>query len=247
MKNPYKRLAVLTLTGILLGTTPTASVSAASKKTETVAEDTENIIETSNIEEVEKDTEINNVEEPKKDTEINSVKETEKDTEINNAKETEKTTETDTIKKEKEEVINYTPKILTITKSSYIADTFNGVEALYRKGGNDGSNSTYSCAAYIKRYYKEVHGVTVMNLFSGATPSSSKGNFKLVKTPQEGDIVACSTSSGSNHWAIVKKVNDDNTVTLIEQNWKWSQGGQTVCKVNRSISISSGKFYHLYK
>ena len=141
----------------------------------------------------------------------------------------------------------YKSQTLTITKEGFVADSFNGVDALYRKGRNDGSSSTYSCAAYIKRYYKEVHNVTVSNLLSGRTPVSSKGTFKLVKTPEAGDIVACSSTGGSNHWAIVKQVNDDNTVTLIEQNWKWSQGGQTVCKINRSISVSSGKFYRLYE
>ena len=143
--------------------------------------------------------------------------------------------------------MNYLTKTLIITKNSFVADTLNGVPALYRTAKNDGSSSTYSCAAFVKRYYKEVYGVTVANLLSGRTPSSSKGSFKSVSTPQVGDIVACRSTSGSNHWAIVKQVNDNNTVTLIEQNWKWKQSGQTLCKINRSISISSGKFYRLYK
>ena len=183
MKNYFRKLVILALTGILLGTTPTTSVVSA------------------------------------------------------------KTVE-NTVDNDKEEK-NYSLKILSITKSNFVADSFNGVEALYRTGRNDGSSSTYSCAAYVKRYYKEVHGVTVANLFKGATPSSSKGRFKLVRTPEEGDIVACPSTSGSNHWAIVKKVNSNNTVTLIEQNWKWTQGGQTLCKINRTISVSSGKFYRL--
>lgn len=152
---------------------------------------------------------------------------------------------TDTI--EEVEKADYKEKILTITKEGFVADSFNGVDALYRKGRSDGSSATYSCAAYIKRYYKEVYGVSVNNLLSGRTPLSSKGTFKQVKTPQVGDVVACLSTGSSNHWAIVKQVNDDNTVTLIEQNWKWSQGGQTVSKINRRISISSGKFYRLYE
>ena len=191
MSHIYKKLAILSLAGFLMGTIPSVSGAAA---------------------------------------------------EVNTAKEAVITEED-----KKEEKIVYKSQILTITKEGFVADSFNGVDALYRKGRNDGSNSTYSCAAYIKRYYSQVHGVTVGNLFSGATPSASKGTFKSVKTPQAGDIVACRSTGGSNHWAIVKQVNDDNTVTLIEQNWKWIQGGQTVCKTNRTISISSGKFYRLYQ
>ena len=112
-------------------------------------------------------------------------------------------------------------QIITIKGSNFVADTLNGVKALYRTGGNDGSNATYSCAAYIKRYYKEEFGVSVNNLFGGRTPNSSKGTFRSVKKPQVGDVVACSSTSGSNHWAVVKKINNNNTVTLIEQNWKW--------------------------
>lgn len=190
MKKNYKRLAIVTLTGILLGTAP-VSFSFA-KEADSIEEVT---IDESDVQ---------------------------------------------------ESLINYTEELLTITKDKFTADSFNGVDALYRRGSGDGNNATYSCAAFIKKYYKEVYGVSVKNLYSNSTPSSSEGKFKSVKKPQVGDIVACSTNSGSNHWAIVKKVNDDNTVTLIEQNWKWSQGGQTVCKINRTLSISKAKFYRLY-
>lgn len=225
----YKRLALIALAGLLFINAPTAAASAAEISTEEVAENTE---ETS--ESLESDTE-----------ESSEVSE-------NNTEETLKVSK-DKKKNKKEDVSEqpekaaYKEKTLTITKEGFVADSFNGVDALYRKGRSDGSSSTYSCAAYIKRYYKEVHGVSVNNLFGGRTPMSSKGTFKLVKTPQAGDVVACHSTGGSNHWAIVKQVNDDNTVTLIEQNWKWSQGGQTVCKSNRSISFSSGKFYRLYE
>ena len=225
----YKKLAILSLAGLLLGTLPNISASAAEltvTNTETiVAEDADNKNPAVPAPEDQKE----NQEEVKKENK----------------------TDKEASKKEKEEPtvskINYKSQILTITKDGFVADSFQGVDALYRKGRSDGSSTTYSCAAYIKRFYKEIYGVSVNNLFAGRTPASSKGTFKSVKTPEAGDIVACPSSSGSNHWAIVKQVNDDNTVTLIEQNWKWSQGGQTVCKINRSISISSGKFYRLYK
>jgi surface antigen len=48
----------------------------------------------------------------------------------------------------------------------------------------------------------------------------------------------------NNHWSIVKKVNSDNTVTLIEQNWKW---GGNQCKANRTVATSSLKYFRLKK
>lgn len=145
-----------------------------------------------------------------------------------------------------EEANDLQEKIVTIKGSRFVTDTFNGVKALYRTGGNDGTNATYSCAAFVKRYYSEVYNVSVCNLLAGCTPVSSKGSFKKVSSPKEGDIVATASGSG-NHWAIVKKVNDNGTVTLIEQNWKWQQDGKTVARVNRRVKASACKIYRLKK
>ncbi len=218
----YKRLAFFALAGLLFINTPTMAASAAEVEvTEVSTEETTDTIEKA-------DDTTENSSKNKKNNKAEKA--------TNASQQTEET-----------EKVDYKEKILTITKEGFVADSFNGVDALYRKGRSDGSSATYSCAAYIKRYYKEVYGVSVNNLLSGRTPLSSKGTFKQVKTPQVGDVVACLSTGSSNHWAIVKQVNDDNTVTLIEQNWKWSQGGQTVSKINRRISISSGKFYRLYE
>jgi hypothetical protein len=139
-----------------------------------------------------------------------------------------------------EEDIVYTEQILTITKSGFVADSFNGVDAIYRKGGNDGSSKTYSCAAYIKKYYKAIYDVSVYNLFGGSTPKTYEGTkISSVKSPKVGDI-----AYKNNHWSIVKKVNSDNTVTLIEQNWKW---GGNQCKANRTVATSSLKYFRLKK
>ena len=143
-------------------------------------------------------------------------------------------------KDEQKESINYKEKTLTITKSGFVADTFNGVDAIYRKGSNDGSNATYSCAAFIKKYYSEVYNVSVYNLFGGSTPKTYEGKkITSVKEPKVGDI-----AYKNSHWSIVKKVNDNDTVTLIEQNWKWN-GNQ--CKINRTVSTSSLKYFRLAK
>lgn len=136
------------------------------------------------------------------------------------------------------EEINYKEETLTITKNKFVADSFNGVDALYRKGSNDGSNATYSCAAYIKKYYKTVYNVSVYSLFGGSTPKTYEGDkFISVKSPKEGDI-----AYKNGHWSIVKKVNADDTVTLIEQNWKWN-GNQ--CKINRTVDSSTLQYYRL--
>lgn len=141
---------------------------------------------------------------------------------------------------EAQEAENYTEKTLTITKAGFVADTFNGVSAIYRKGSNDGSNATYSCAAFIKKYYKQIYKVSVHNLFAGSTPKTYEGKkIASAKSPQVGDI-----AYKSGHWAIVKKVNDNQTVTLIEQNWKW---GGNQCKINRTVSTSSLKYFRLAK
>lgn len=150
--------------------------------------------------------------------------------------------QTDEVSEEKEEKeeIDYKEKTLTITKSGFVADTFHGVEAVYRKGSNDGSSATYSCAAFIKKYYKEVYEVSVYNLFGGSAPKTYEGDkIVSVASPKEGDI-----AYKNNHWSIVKKVNDNDTVTLIEQNWKWN-GNQ--CKINRTVDTSTLKYFRLTK
>lgn len=134
--------------------------------------------------------------------------------------------------------------IVPIKGTGYVVDSFNGVDALYRPGGSDGSNSTYSCAAYVKKYYKAIYGVTPNNLFHNRTPGVTNDSFIIVSSPQPGDIAAMNTSGYSTHWAIVKEVGKSN-VTLIEQNWKWSQGGQYVTKINRTVSNNTLRFYRL--
>lgn len=150
--------------------------------------------------------------------------------------------DTDSTPESTEDIASTKETTLTITNDEFVADSFNGVDAIYRPGKNDGSNATYSCAAYIKKYYKEIYGVSVYNLYNGRTPLTYEGiSIKPAKAPKVGDI-----AGGSSHWAIVKSVDKENKkVVLIEQNWKWSQGGQTVCKTNRTVSWDSFKYYRL--
>ena len=137
-------------------------------------------------------------------------------------------------------------KQIVVTKNAnFVADKFNGVKAIYRKGSSDGSSKTYSCAAFVKKYYKKIYKKNVYNLLYNRTPLVTGGKVKKVSTPQVGDIVGSNTNHGTTHWAIVKAVNSDNTVTLIEQNWKWQCGGRTYTIVNRKIKNSSARFYRL--
>lgn len=141
---------------------------------------------------------------------------------------------------------NNIERIIEITSENSILDSFYGVEALYRMGSSnqDNSNPIYSCAAYVKKYYNHVYGITVYNLFAGRTPLSMTGEkFVQVKKPKTGDIVYT-----KNHWAIVKSVNDvSNTITLIEQNFKWVEENSTFGRVNRTIPINSAIYYRCKK
>ena len=140
-----------------------------------------------------------------------------------------------------------TQQSIRIFKSSkQTVDTLNGVKAYYRKGPNDGSNKFYSCAAFVKRYYKQVYGMNVYNLLRNRTPLAEGDSFKRVKTPRIGDIVAMNTNHGTTHWAIVKSISENGSIiTLIEQNWKWSQGGSTVSVKNRKVKTSKVRLYRL--
>ncbi|MFA9466946.1 MAG: hypothetical protein ACERKN_22050 [Velocimicrobium sp.] len=148
----------------------------------------------------------------------------------------------DTTSKTEESEASYEETTLVVKEDSFVADTFQGVDALYRPGKTDGTSATYSCAAFVKKYYKEQYDLSLYHLSGGSTPLTYEGDtFESVKTPKIGDIAAT-----NSHWAIVKSVDKENeTVVLIEQNWKWQQGGQTMCKINRTISFKSLTFYRL--
>lgn len=96
--------------------------------------------------------------------------------------------------------------------------TVNGVtvEALYRPYGSGYDiDPTYSCAAFVKRFYSQVYGKNVYGLKSiDSVPLTDQGEFYETKSPKTGDILR---DNNSVHWAIVKEVNG-STVTVIQQN-----------------------------
>lgn len=134
-----------------------------------------------------------------------------------------------------------------VTKENQVVDTFEGVQALYRPGPSDGSDTTYSCAALVKRYYTAKYGKTPYNLLYNRTPSIDGGTFKKVSSPKVGDIVGYPNASRQcNHWAIVQGISGNNVI-LFEQNWKWQEGGYTVALsdhiVGTNASVSTGQGY----
>ncbi len=133
-------------------------------------------------------------------------------------------------------------KRVKITKNGQVVDAFNKVQAKYKKGVGNTNTGPYSCAGYVKSYYSKVYGVTVNNLMKGRTPKASKGSFEVTSKPEVGDIGYQKNSSGGGHWFIIKKVNGNGTYTIIEQNWKWRNGGSTYCYVNRQVSKKTSGF-----
>lgn len=96
--------------------------------------------------------------------------------------------------------------------------TVNGVtvEALYRPyDPSVDTDSIYSCAAFVKRFYSQVYGREVYGLESTTSvPLIDSGVFLETISPKVGDIIR---DNQSVHWAIVKAVSG-NTITVIQQN-----------------------------
>ncbi len=115
-----------------------------------------------------------------------------------------------------------------VDRNNVVVDsiTVNGktVNAYYRPyDGTNGSDSYYSCAAFVHRFYSDIYGIQVSNLWStDSIPQASSGYFYSVNTPKVGDIVRLNNKT---HWAIVKKLNNDGSFVVIEQNYHWEKEG----------------------
>lgn len=137
-------------------------------------------------------------------------------------------------------VNDYTTKSVNLTGTRQVVDVFNGVESIYNKNYTAPGDSTYNCAALVKKYYQKIYGVEPYNLLPNKRPMVNGRTLQKVSNPQVGDIAGITTSKVNGHWAIVKAV-VGNQVVLFEQNWK--ANGKT--KVNRRINISGVNFYRL--
>ena len=133
--------------------------------------------------------------------------------------------------------------------SAVTVDSFNGVPAYY-KVGNHNSDATYSCAAYVKRYYSQVFGVNVSNLLTGRTPAVSNAGYSFKEVGQgqalPGDVGYQTNSRGGGHWFIIKTVSG-NSMTIIEQNWKGSTTSTTINRVVTYGSTAGLKVFRLQK
>lgn len=138
-----------------------------------------------------------------------------------------------------------------ITKTAQVVDsiTFNGttVNSIYaprKQINNYDSDSTYCCAAFVSRFYREAFGIGINGLYPDSSKPkpniySGKGSFSLTTTPRVGDIAA-----NSHHWAIVKNVSG-NEITLIEQN-VWTDNYTKALIGNKIILPESNYWFWHY-
>lgn len=118
--------------------------------------------------------------------------------------------------------------------------TVNGVtvEARYRPYDvSVNTDTTYSCAAFVKRFYNQVYGREVSGLLSvDSVPVIDSGSFYQTDSPKAGDVIRDNVSV---HWAIVKSVEGD-TVTVIQQN-AWD-GSYTKAWVGATIQKGDSRY-----
>lgn len=115
-----------------------------------------------------------------------------------------------------------------------------------KKGTYSRGDTTYSCAALVKRFYKNTFGINVYNLVSSKSvpkiSESNKGSFAKTTSPVPGDIVRWESGV---HWAIVKSVSGSK-VTVIQQNFWWNS---KQCAPNIVIdkNLKNFSFWHYSK
>lgn len=132
-----------------------------------------------------------------------------------------------------------------ITKSNQVVDsiTVNGVkvDAIFRPYDyTNGKDSTYSCAAFVSKFYKKVYNISVSNLLkTTATPLADKScNFTKTGSPKQGDILR---DNQNVHWGIVKSVSSNGMVTIIQQN-AWKDNAHTQAWVEAQTSQSNSRY-----
>ena len=124
---------------------------------------------------------------------------------------------------------------VTITKFGFVADTLNGVESKYNPWGTN-----YDCGELVRRYYKEVYGLTVSLAWDKPNVTSTDEYwFEVVDEPQTGDVLFASAwarGKSYGHWALCKETDKQaDTITMFEQNWRWNG----MAGVGRQISYSN--------
>ena len=131
---------------------------------------------------------------------------------------------------------DYIERDVIVTEEGQAVNYHNGVAAICRPGGREDFDPIYSCTAFVVRYYHDVYGMQVYNMFQYRFPMDGKGNyFTMTGNPKPGDIGYQTNDEGGPHWFIVKHVNQDGSIVVLEQNWKWVENGVTWHTVNRHV------------
>jgi len=149
---------------------------------------------------------------------------------------------------------NLTPAFALISGSgSYVRVKYDGqamesitvngvtVNAVYKAGTKYedlAEDPTYSCAAFVKRFYSKVYGISTYNYYENSTPKASGAVFVETDSPQVGDIVR---DDKKIHWAVVKAVNG-NVITIAHQNYSRTSGGVTYAKVNCKLNVNESRY-----
>ena len=122
-----------------------------------------------------------------------------------------------------------------ITEDGFVADSMDGVDAIYNL-----TIASPDCLNYVQRYYRERYGLEIQATGHEIWITNSSAYY-FVKTndPQPGDIgyaSAAEREKGGGHYVLCKSADEAaGTITLIEQNWIWNgQAG-----VNRTIAYNS--------
>lgn len=135
---------------------------------------------------------------------------------------------------------------IPVTSDGMAVDSFQGIDANYITGTGNSNTGDYCCAGYVIKFYKELYGVDTYYInMNGTKPVVVKPGHEVsletVDTPKPGDLMQNLTYS---HVGIVKRIENDKVI-LIEQNYKYSENGQTVAVVEREIGLDEAYFYRL--
>lgn len=135
---------------------------------------------------------------------------------------------------------------VAVTEYGQVVDSFQGIDACYIPGLYNSNTGDYCCAGYVIKFYKTLYGVDTyyVNLINDKPVVVLEGHdvyLEEVSEPMPGDMMQ---NLSYSHVGIVKRVEGDKVI-LIEQNYKWGEGGQTVAAYEREISLNEAHFYRL--
>ncbi|MBQ7535594.1 MAG: hypothetical protein IJT43_08250 [Stomatobaculum sp.] len=137
---------------------------------------------------------------------------------------------------------------VVVTQEAQEIDNFNGVSALCRPGGREDYDQVYNCVVLVERYYRQVYGMEIKNEYQFEIPiAEGIGPFTVTETPKSGDIGYQTVDDGGPHWFILKRVNEDGTFTVFEQNWKGVEDGVTYTMVNRRVSYENTRDLRFFR